>query len=93
MPGNKQLWFVYLFIYLFIYLLTYLFLSLLSSTKDWNWERQKEQPKEYQRILQCFLDRKDCCYSIHQMGKIIKFLVSKYAYELFLPLTYYMWLH
>uniref|UniRef100_A0A8C6I3T8 Cysteine protease n=1 Tax=Mus spicilegus TaxID=10103 RepID=A0A8C6I3T8_MUSSI len=47
--------------------------------RDWNWERQKEQPKEYQRILQCFLDRKDCCYSIHQMGKIIKFLVSKYA--------------
>uniref|UniRef100_A0A7N9VT17 Cysteine protease n=1 Tax=Mus musculus TaxID=10090 RepID=A0A7N9VT17_MOUSE len=38
--------------------------------RDWNWERQKEQPKEYQRILQCFLDRKDCCYSIHQMEKM-----------------------
>uniref|UniRef100_F7HQL7 Cysteine protease n=1 Tax=Callithrix jacchus TaxID=9483 RepID=F7HQL7_CALJA len=39
--------------------------------RDWSWEKQKEQPKEYQRILQCFLDRKDCCYSIHQMGKVI----------------------
>jgi cysteine protease ATG4 len=38
--------------------------------RDWNWERQKEQPKEYQRILQCFLDRKDCCYSIHQMAQM-----------------------
>ncbi|KAF6090021.1 autophagy related 4A cysteine peptidase [Phyllostomus discolor] len=38
--------------------------------RDWNWEKQKEQPKEYQRILQCFLDRKDCCYSIHQMEKM-----------------------
>ncbi|GAB5584811.1 cysteine protease ATG4A [Prionailurus iriomotensis] len=37
---------------------------------DWNWEKQKEQPKEYQRILQCFLDRKDCCYSIHQMAQM-----------------------
>ncbi|KAF3812526.1 hypothetical protein GH733_019328 [Mirounga leonina] len=38
--------------------------------RDWNWEKQKEQPKEYQRILQCFLDRKDCCYSIHQMAQM-----------------------
>nr|KAF6435039.1 autophagy related 4A cysteine peptidase [Rousettus aegyptiacus] len=38
--------------------------------RDWNWEKQKEQPKEYQQILQCFLDRKDCCYSIHQMEKM-----------------------
>ncbi|XP_029097072.1 cysteine protease ATG4A isoform X2 [Monodon monoceros] len=38
--------------------------------RDWNWERQKEQPKEYQQILQCFLDRKDCCYSIHQMAQM-----------------------
>ncbi|ELK33968.1 Cysteine protease ATG4A, partial [Myotis davidii] len=42
--------------------------------RDWNWEKQKEQPKEYQRILQCFLDRKDCCYSIHQMGDELIFL-------------------
>uniref|UniRef100_A0A9L0S4F8 Cysteine protease n=1 Tax=Equus caballus TaxID=9796 RepID=A0A9L0S4F8_HORSE len=40
------------------------------SPIDWNWEKQKEQPKEYQRILQCFLDRKDCCYSIHQMAQM-----------------------
>ncbi|XP_057573743.1 cysteine protease ATG4A isoform X4 [Hippopotamus amphibius kiboko] len=38
--------------------------------RDWNWEKQKEQPEEYQRILQCFLDRKDCCYSIHQMAQM-----------------------
>nr|XP_058907327.1 cysteine protease ATG4A [Kogia breviceps] len=38
--------------------------------RDWNWAKQKEQPKEYQRILQCFLDRKDCCYSIHQMAQM-----------------------
>ncbi|KAG8509345.1 Cysteine protease ATG4A, partial [Galemys pyrenaicus] len=38
--------------------------------RDWNWEKQKEQPKEYQWILQCFLDRKDCCYSIHQMAQM-----------------------
>ncbi|KAM9041634.1 cysteine protease ATG4A isoform 4-T4 [Megaptera novaeangliae] len=38
--------------------------------RDWNWEKQKEQSKEYQRILQCFLDRKDCCYSIHQMAQM-----------------------
>nr|KAF6435040.1 autophagy related 4A cysteine peptidase [Rousettus aegyptiacus] len=38
--------------------------------RDWNWEKQKEQPKEYQQILQCFLDRKDCCYSIHQMAQM-----------------------
>ncbi|KAB0372555.1 hypothetical protein FD755_016347 [Muntiacus reevesi] len=38
--------------------------------RDWKWEKQKEQPKEYQQILQCFLDRKDCCYSIHQMAQM-----------------------
>uniref|UniRef100_A0A8C0TM48 Cysteine protease n=2 Tax=Canis lupus familiaris TaxID=9615 RepID=A0A8C0TM48_CANLF len=38
--------------------------------RDWSWEKQKEQPREYQRILQCFLDRKDCCYSIHQMAQM-----------------------
>ncbi|XP_034805858.1 cysteine protease ATG4A isoform X2 [Pan paniscus] len=42
--------------------------------RDWSWEKQKEQPKEYQRILQCFLDRKDCCYSIHQMEKMCRVL-------------------
>ncbi|OXB67610.1 hypothetical protein ASZ78_016733 [Callipepla squamata] len=37
---------------------------------DWQWEKHKEQPEEYHRILRCFLDRKDCCYSIHQMAQM-----------------------
>ncbi|MEE6497018.1 hypothetical protein FKM82_002562 [Ascaphus truei] len=38
--------------------------------RDWRWEQHKEQAAEYQHILQCFLDRKDCCYSIHQMAQM-----------------------
>ncbi|XP_066437806.1 cysteine protease ATG4A [Eleutherodactylus coqui] len=38
--------------------------------RDWRWERHKTQPKEYYRILQCFLDRKNSCYSIHQMAQM-----------------------
>ncbi|XP_029441900.1 cysteine protease ATG4A isoform X1 [Rhinatrema bivittatum] len=38
--------------------------------RDWRWEKHKKQAEEYQRILQCFLDRKDCCYSIHQMAQM-----------------------
>ncbi|XP_072482111.1 cysteine protease ATG4A isoform X2 [Notamacropus eugenii] len=38
--------------------------------RDWCWEKQQEQPEEYHRILKCFLDRKDCCYSIHQMAQM-----------------------
>nr|XP_013795725.1 PREDICTED: cysteine protease ATG4A isoform X2 [Apteryx mantelli mantelli] len=38
--------------------------------RDWQWEKHKKQPEEYHRILRCFLDRKDCCYSIHQMEKM-----------------------
>ncbi|XP_064933996.1 cysteine protease ATG4A isoform X2 [Columba livia] len=38
--------------------------------RDWQWEKHKEQPEEYHRILRCFLDRKDCCYSIHQMAQM-----------------------
>ncbi|XP_075369238.1 cysteine protease ATG4A isoform X1 [Mycteria americana] len=37
---------------------------------DWQWEKHKKQPEEYHRILRCFLDRKDCCYSIHQMAQM-----------------------
>uniref|UniRef100_A0A8C2HVG9 Cysteine protease n=1 Tax=Cyprinus carpio TaxID=7962 RepID=A0A8C2HVG9_CYPCA len=37
--------------------------------RDWRWDPEKRQPKEYHRILHCFLDKKDSCYSIHQMGK------------------------
>uniref|UniRef100_A0A8C3KZW0 Cysteine protease n=1 Tax=Chrysolophus pictus TaxID=9089 RepID=A0A8C3KZW0_CHRPC len=40
------------------------------SPIDWQWEKHKEQPEEYHRILRCFLDRKDCCYSIHQMAQM-----------------------
>uniref|UniRef100_A0A8C1U146 Cysteine protease n=1 Tax=Cyprinus carpio TaxID=7962 RepID=A0A8C1U146_CYPCA len=36
--------------------------------RDWRWDPEKRQPKEYHRILHCFLDKKDSCYSIHQMG-------------------------
>ncbi|KAM6057127.1 cysteine protease ATG4A isoform 1-T1 [Theristicus caerulescens] len=38
--------------------------------RDWQWEKHKKQPEEYHRILRCFLDRKDCCYSIHQMAQM-----------------------
>ncbi|XP_041050643.1 cysteine protease ATG4A isoform X1 [Carcharodon carcharias] len=37
---------------------------------DWRWEKGKWQPEQYHRILQCFLDRKDSCYSIHQMAQM-----------------------
>ncbi|XP_048369609.1 cysteine protease ATG4A [Sphaerodactylus townsendi] len=38
--------------------------------RDWLWEKHGKQPEEYHRILHCFLDRKDCCYSIHQMAQM-----------------------
>ncbi|NP_001019605.1 cysteine protease ATG4A [Danio rerio] len=38
--------------------------------RDWRWDPEKHQPKEYQRILDCFLDKKDSCYSIHQMAQM-----------------------
>ncbi|XP_056302339.1 cysteine protease ATG4A [Danio aesculapii] len=38
--------------------------------RDWRWDPEKHQPKEYQRILHCFLDKKDSCYSIHQMAQM-----------------------
>ncbi|XP_016413237.1 cysteine protease ATG4A-like [Sinocyclocheilus rhinocerous] len=37
--------------------------------RDWRWDAEKRQPKEYHRILHCFLDKKDSCYSIHQMAE------------------------
>uniref|UniRef100_A0A8C2IAN9 Cysteine protease n=1 Tax=Cyprinus carpio TaxID=7962 RepID=A0A8C2IAN9_CYPCA len=37
---------------------------------DWRWDPEKRQPKEYHRILHCFLDKKDSCYSIHQMAQM-----------------------
>uniref|UniRef100_A0A673GE27 Cysteine protease n=1 Tax=Sinocyclocheilus rhinocerous TaxID=307959 RepID=A0A673GE27_9TELE len=38
--------------------------------RDWRWDAEKRQPKEYHRILHCFLDKKDSCYSIHQMAQM-----------------------
>uniref|UniRef100_A0A671SXG9 Cysteine protease n=1 Tax=Sinocyclocheilus anshuiensis TaxID=1608454 RepID=A0A671SXG9_9TELE len=38
--------------------------------RDWRWDAEKHQPKEYHRILHCFLDKKDSCYSIHQMAQM-----------------------
>lgn len=38
--------------------------------RDWRWDPEKHQPREYQRILHCFLDKKDSCYSIHQMAQM-----------------------
>ncbi|XP_051732724.1 cysteine protease ATG4A isoform X1 [Ctenopharyngodon idella] len=38
--------------------------------RDWRWDPEKHQPKEYHRILSCFLDKKDSCYSIHQMAQM-----------------------
>ncbi|XP_051536144.1 cysteine protease ATG4A-like isoform X1 [Myxocyprinus asiaticus] len=38
--------------------------------QDWRWDPEKAQPKEYHRILNCFLDKKDSCYSIHQMAQM-----------------------
>ncbi|PIO38054.1 hypothetical protein AB205_0207690, partial [Aquarana catesbeiana] len=38
--------------------------------REWQWEKHKKQPEEYNQILQCFLDRKNSCYSIHQMAQM-----------------------
>lgn len=40
----------------------------MSSPVDWRWAQRKRQPDSYCRVLQAFLDRKDSCYSIHQIG-------------------------
>uniref|UniRef100_A0A8C8CSN6 Cysteine protease n=1 Tax=Oncorhynchus tshawytscha TaxID=74940 RepID=A0A8C8CSN6_ONCTS len=38
--------------------------------RAWRWRAQGGQPEKYHRILHCFLDRKDSCYSIHQMAQM-----------------------
>ncbi|KAG8553670.1 hypothetical protein GDO81_003505 [Engystomops pustulosus] len=38
--------------------------------REWRWEKHKKQAEEYHQILQCFLDRKNSCYSIHQMAQM-----------------------
>uniref|UniRef100_A0A8C7UJZ3 Cysteine protease n=1 Tax=Oncorhynchus mykiss TaxID=8022 RepID=A0A8C7UJZ3_ONCMY len=38
--------------------------------RAWRWRAEGGQPEKYHRILHCFLDRKDSCYSIHQMAQM-----------------------
>ncbi|XP_076131237.1 cysteine protease ATG4A isoform X1 [Alosa pseudoharengus] len=38
--------------------------------REWRWVSEGERPTEYHRILHCFLDKKDSCYSIHQMAQM-----------------------
>ncbi|XP_046898877.1 cysteine protease ATG4A [Hypomesus transpacificus] len=38
--------------------------------RAWRWRGERGQPEDYTRILHCFLDKKDCCYSIHQMAQM-----------------------
>ncbi|KAM5146662.1 cysteine protease ATG4A [Mantella aurantiaca] len=38
--------------------------------REWQWDKHKKQPEEYYQILQCFIDRKNSCYSIHQMAQM-----------------------
>lgn len=38
--------------------------------RAWRWRSDCQLPMEYLRILHCFLDRKDSCYSIHQMAQM-----------------------
>ncbi|XP_028839405.1 cysteine protease ATG4A isoform X4 [Denticeps clupeoides] len=38
--------------------------------REWRWHPESKHPAEYHRILNCFLDKKDSCYSIHQMAQM-----------------------
>ncbi|XP_065773300.1 cysteine protease ATG4B isoform X1 [Muntiacus reevesi] len=38
--------------------------------RDWRWTQRKRQPDSYSSVLQAFLDRKDSCYSIHQIAQM-----------------------
>ncbi|KAM6970739.1 cysteine protease ATG4A [Aplochiton taeniatus] len=38
--------------------------------RAWRWRPDGDQPEDYNHILHCFLDRKDSCYSIHQMAQM-----------------------
>uniref|UniRef100_A0A8C9S8S9 Cysteine protease n=1 Tax=Scleropages formosus TaxID=113540 RepID=A0A8C9S8S9_SCLFO len=38
--------------------------------REWRWDKDGRHPEEYRRILHCFLDKKDSCYSIHQMAQM-----------------------
>ncbi|KAI1882714.1 hypothetical protein AGOR_G00237760 [Albula goreensis] len=38
--------------------------------RDWRWVRGQLQKQEYLHILNAFLDKKDSCYSIHQIAQM-----------------------
>ncbi|KAG8508275.1 Cysteine protease ATG4B, partial [Galemys pyrenaicus] len=38
--------------------------------RDWRWARRKRQPDSYLGVLSAFIDRKDSCYSIHQIAQM-----------------------
>ncbi|TKC45538.1 hypothetical protein EI555_019775, partial [Monodon monoceros] len=38
--------------------------------RDWRWTRRTRQPDSYFSVLHAFLDRKDSCYSIHQIAQM-----------------------
>uniref|UniRef100_A0A8C4Q606 Cysteine protease n=1 Tax=Eptatretus burgeri TaxID=7764 RepID=A0A8C4Q606_EPTBU len=37
---------------------------------EWRWKEGLKQPAAYYRVLHCFLDQKDCLYSIHQIAQM-----------------------
>ncbi|XP_077864225.1 cysteine protease ATG4B-like [Saccoglossus kowalevskii] len=38
--------------------------------REWRWESREHQNETYCKILKLFLDRKDSCYSIHQIAQM-----------------------
>uniref|UniRef100_A0A2K5R4Z6 Cysteine protease n=1 Tax=Cebus imitator TaxID=2715852 RepID=A0A2K5R4Z6_CEBIM len=38
--------------------------------RDWRWTQRKRQPDSYFSVLNAFIDRKDSCYSIHQIAQM-----------------------
>ncbi|XP_012590399.1 PREDICTED: uncharacterized protein LOC101622930, partial [Condylura cristata] len=38
--------------------------------RDWRWAQRKRQPDSYLGVLSAFVDRKDSCYSIHQIAQM-----------------------
>jgi len=48
---------------------TVVWLAVAYLLTDWRWKRGKYDPK-YFEILRLFQDRRDCCYSVHQIGKL-----------------------
>ncbi|XP_006005315.1 cysteine protease ATG4B [Latimeria chalumnae] len=38
--------------------------------RDWRWEQRRKQSDDYFNVLNAFLDKKDCYYSIHQIAQM-----------------------